>query len=136
MKNLFSVAFHIWIRAIALNALLFGLYSVSEVGIFFILIMVGIFIGGFVCTIPLLTIVVIWLKCFYVLPYENRDKLPWLAFVLMTTAMAFYMLLSLLLQVPLFNSEPFIFWLIVTSLFCVAMAVLLARNTIVNFKKT
>jgi hypothetical protein len=131
-----SVAFHIWIRAITLNALLFGLYSISEAGISFILVMGGIFIGSLVCTLPILPIIIIWLKCFYVLPYDIRDKLPWLAFVLMATAMAFYMLLSLLLQVPLFNGEPFIVWLILISLFSVAVAVFWTRKSIINFKNS
>lgn len=131
-----SVAFYIWIRAITLNALLFGLYSIREAGISFIMVMGGVFIGSLVCTLPLLPIIVICLKCFYVLPYDTSDKLPWLAFVLMVTAMAFYMMLSLLLQVPLFNGESFVVWLIAISLFSVLMAVFWTRKPIVNFKVT
>jgi hypothetical protein len=131
-----SVAFHIWIRALTLNALILGLYSISEAGIYFIFMMVGVFIGSLVCTLPILLIIVIWLKCFYVLPYNIIDKLPWLVFVLMATAMAFYMLLSLLLHVPLFGGDPFIVWLLLVSLFSVAVAIFWARKLIINFKNS
>jgi hypothetical protein len=131
-----SVAFHIWIRALTLNALILGLYSFSETGIYFILTMLGVFIGSLVCTLPILFIIVIWLKCFYVLPYNIIDKLRWLAFVLMASAMAFYMLLSLLLHVPLFGGDPFIVWLLLISLFSVAVAIFWARKLIINFKNS
>jgi hypothetical protein len=131
MSTILSTAAIIWLRALAVNALLLGLVAIKEAGIYFFAVIVGVLLGSLIVTAPLLIIVYGWLRCFCALPYDTRDKLPWLAFVLMATAAAFYMVVALFMRVPKWEEEPLFGWIIGIGLLAVLIAVYWSRKTII-----
>jgi hypothetical protein len=127
-----SVAYNIWIRAIVTNSCFLLMYLMRRMGGASFLLTGGIIIGTVLLTLPLLPVIIIWLKCFCVLPYNDSAKLSWLAFVLMATAAAFFMAASLIFDIPLFNGTPMFSWALLFSLFSVAIAVFWTRKLIIR----
>ena len=80
--NSITAVFHIWWKAILVNACLYGLYAMFEEGLKGLLMLFLFFIVGFFVSFPLLPVACLIIEAYQLLPYENAERKAWLCFML------------------------------------------------------
>lgn len=103
----FMIALSVWIRAITLNALLIGAYMLFEAGFQGSLILVLVFIVGFVVTLPLLVMIPILIKLAAKIPYGPEGRIAGLSFFLAVLAVLFYAVVVFLMGGDLIYEKDF-----------------------------
>jgi hypothetical protein len=90
-----SVAIRIWVKTVAMNAFLWGIWSVIRGNIWEAFGSVLLFLGGFLVTLPLLMIIVPLVDASTLLPYSIPAKIAWLTFYLIVMIILFYRLIPM-----------------------------------------
>jgi hypothetical protein len=89
-----SVAARIWVKTVAMNAFLWGVWSVLRGNIWEAFGSVLLLLGGFIVTLPLIMFIVPLVNVSALLPYSVPAKITWLAFYLIIMIILFYRLFS------------------------------------------
>ncbi len=90
-----SVAIRIWVKTVALNAFLWGVWNVLRGSIWEALGAILLLLGGFVVTLPLLMFIVPLVNVSTLLDYSIPAKIAWLAFYLIIMIILFYRLIPI-----------------------------------------
>jgi len=90
-----SVAIRIWVKTVALNAFLWGVWSVLRGSIWEALGSILLLLGGFVVALPLLMFIVPLVNVSTLLDYSIPAKIAWLTFYLIVMIILFYRLIPM-----------------------------------------
>ena len=90
-----SVAIRIWVKTVAMNAFLWGIWSVLRGSIWEAFGSILFFLGGFVVTLPLLMFIVPLVNVSTLLDYSIPAKIAWLTFYLIVMIILFYRLIPI-----------------------------------------
>jgi hypothetical protein len=131
-----AVSARIWGKTIFLNACFFGLGGIFTGDIFRVLGAGLLLIGGFVCTLPLLLLMVPLVNISALLPYKLAARIAWLAFYLIIIVILFCLFFSLVEKGAAFVSNSYANQLMTTGISGVLVAVLTTRKSLKKFYTT
>jgi hypothetical protein len=129
-----AVSARIWGKTIFLNACFFGLGGVLTGDIFKVLGAGLLLIGGFVCTLPLLLLMVPLVNISALLPYNLAARIAWLTFYFVIIVILFCLFFSLVEKRAAVSS--YAYELMATTLSALLVAVLTSRKSLKKFYTT
>jgi hypothetical protein len=130
-----AVCARIWGKTIFLNACFFGLGGILTGDIFQVLGAGLLLIGGFVCTLPLLLLMVPLVNISALLPYNLAARIAWLTFYFIIIVVLFCLFFSLLEKKAAIISS-YAFELMATTISGLLVAVLTTRKSLKKFYTT
>lgn len=128
-----SVCAKLWWKTVFLNACFFGIAGVFTGDIFRVLSAGILLVSGFICSLPLLALMVPLVNISALLPYGLPAKIAWIIFYLIIIIVLFYMFFSLVEKGAVFVSNSYALQLTCTSIAGLLVAVLTTRSSLKKF---
>jgi hypothetical protein len=125
-----SVAARIWVKTVAMNAFLWGVWSVLRGNIWEAFGSILVLLGGIIVTLPLLMFIVPLVNVSALLPYSIPAKIGWLTFYLIVMIVLFYGLFSHVESNIFFNTNSWAGKLMGSTIGGLLIAVLTTRKSL------
>ena len=124
------VAVKIWVKTVAMNAFLWGVWNLLSGEILVAFGAILFFLGGLIVTLPLLMLIVPLVNGSTLLPYNIPAKTAWLTFYLIVIIILFYGLCSIVISGTFFTSHSWAGKLMGTTIGGLLIAVVTTRKSL------